>query len=170
MNNGIIAKIELIVGLILLAVIVVLVFMASIMRFFGHPLIWSVDLAQLLFIWLCFLGANRALRMKSHMGVDLLIRQLGIRHRLIFESALSFFTLIFLTSLAVKGVELTIINKERIYGDSGIPYYFVTIAVPFGCILLSLTIVRNFVLAWKNRALKNELIFSRYESIVEREK
>lgn len=169
MNNGILAKIELIVGLILLAVIVVLVFMASIMRFFGHPLIWSVDLAQLLFIWLCFLGANRALRMKSHMGVDLLIRQLGIRHRLIFESALSFFTLIFLNSLAVKGVELTIINKERIYGDSGIPYYFVTIAVPFGCILLSLTIVRNCVLAWKNRALKNELIFSRCESIVERE-
>ena len=163
MDNGIVAKIELIVGLIILAVIVVLVFMASIMRFFGHPLIWSVDLAQLLFIWLCFLGANRALRLKSHMGVDLLIRRLNIRHRLVFESALSAFTILFLCILAYKGVELTIINKERIYGDSGIPYYFVTIAVPFGCIILSITIVRNLILAWKNRASESLLIFSKYE-------
>ena len=168
MNNGILAKIELIVGLIILAAIVILVFMASIMRFFGHPLIWSVDLAQLLFIWLCFLGANRALRMKSHMGVDLLIRRLSIRHRLIFESALSFLTLLFLNTLAIKGVELTLLNKERLYGDSGIPYYFVTIAVPFGCIILSITIVRNFILAWKNRASQNVLIFSKNETIVER--
>jgi len=31
---------------------------ASVMRFFGYPLVWSVDLAQLLFIWVCFLGAD----------------------------------------------------------------------------------------------------------------
>ena len=48
----------------LLAIITGLVFVASIMRFFGHPLIWSVDLAQLLFIWLCMLGATRAMREK----------------------------------------------------------------------------------------------------------
>lgn len=163
MNDGMLAKIELTVGLLTLTAIVLLVFMASIMRFFGYPLIWSVDLAQLLFIWLCFLGANRALRLKSHMGVDLLIRRLHIRYRLIFESVLSVITLLFLTSLAVKGVELTLINKERIYGDSGIPYYFVTIAVPFGCIILSITIVRNLILAWKNKASKNMLIFSKDE-------
>ena len=106
--------------------------------------------------------------LKSHMGVDLLIRRLSIRHRLIFESALSFLTLLFLNTLAIKGVELTLINKERLYGDSGIPYYFVTIAVPFGCIILSITIVRNFILAWKNRASQNVLIFSKNETIVER--
>ena len=49
-------QIELAICVILLAIITALVFVAAIMRFFGHPLVWSVDLAQLLFIWVCFLG------------------------------------------------------------------------------------------------------------------
>ena len=161
MNNGIFAKIELVIGLIMLAVITILVFMASIMRFFGHPLIWSVDLAQLLFIWLCFIGANRALRQKSHLGVDFFIRRFSIRSRFIFESILSLILIIFLLSLTVKGVELTFLNIERLYGDSGIPYAFVTIAVPFGCLLLSGTLIHNLIHAWKNRGSKDTLILTK---------
>ena len=56
------ARIEFAAACMLLAAIVALVFVAAIMRFFDHPLIWSVDLAQLLFIWLCFFGAARAMR------------------------------------------------------------------------------------------------------------
>lgn len=163
-NSDLMSQVELIIGLIILAVIVILVFMASLMRFFGHPLIWSVDLAQLLFIWLCFLGADRALRMKGHMGVDLLIRRLSNRKRLFIESALALCTLVFLSSLVVKGVQLTIINKERLYGDSGIPYYFVTIAVPFGCLILSITVIHNFIFAWRNRNSGRKLIFSKDET------
>ena len=54
-------QIEFAIAAVLLAAIVLLVFMAAIMRFFGYPLIWSVDMAQLLFIWLCFFGATRAM-------------------------------------------------------------------------------------------------------------
>lgn len=60
----------------LLAAIVMLVFLAAVGRSLGYPLIWSVDMAQLLFIWLCFLGANRAMRAKAHVGVDLFVRKL----------------------------------------------------------------------------------------------
>ena len=68
------SKLEFVVGFALLAIITGLVFIAAVMRFFGHPLIWSVDLAQLLFIWLCFVGATRAMRQRSHLGVDFLVR------------------------------------------------------------------------------------------------
>ncbi|MEK9703335.1 MAG: hypothetical protein VW829_15060 [Deltaproteobacteria bacterium] len=51
--NERITQIEWVVGATLLTVIVFLVFIASVMRFLGFPIIWSVDLAQLLFIWLC---------------------------------------------------------------------------------------------------------------------
>lgn len=161
MKNITYDKIELAIGLILLAIIVILVFMASIMRFYGHPIIWSVDFAQLLFIWLCFLGANRALRTKSHLGVDFFIRMLSSRTRFIFEAIISFFIIIFLISLAVKGTQLTILNKERLFGDSGIPYAFVTIAVPFGCVLLSSTIIRNFIEAWKCNSSEGTLILTK---------
>ena len=59
------AKIELSICFALLAAITGLVFVAAIMRFFGRPLTWSVDMAQLLFIWLCMLGATRAMREDS---------------------------------------------------------------------------------------------------------
>lgn len=170
MHNGLFAKIELIVGLLILSTIVLLVFLASIMRFFGHPVIWSVDFAQLLFIWLCFLGANRALRAKGHLGVDFFIRNFSARNRFIFECVISFFILIFLTSLTIKGIGLTLLNKERLFGDSGIPYAFVTIAVPVGCIFLSITVICNAIDAWKNNASDGTLILTKNSTIAERNK
>src|SRR5690554_7470579 len=67
---------EFLVAALLLLIICCLVFGAAVMRFFGHPLIWSVDMAQLLFIWLCMIGATRAMRDKAHIGIDLVVRYL----------------------------------------------------------------------------------------------
>ncbi|MCI5077966.1 TRAP transporter small permease [Oricola sp.] len=157
----ILARIEFAAGVGLLAVIVVLVFVASVMRFFGHPLIWSVDLAQLLFIWLCFLGATRAMRERAHLGVDILIRRAGHRNRLIVETALAAIFIAFMAVLAFEGYKLTMLNRERLFGDSGLSYAYVTIAVPVGCILLSLAILTNLRDAWKNRAGGEKLVFTR---------
>lgn len=129
----------------LLAVITGLVFFAAIGRSFGYPLIWSVDVAQLLFIWLCFLGANRAMRLKTHIGVDLFVRKLPRTPRWVIEVALGLITLGFLVALMVSGYRLTVQNWQRIYGDSGISYAWVTGAVPVGAALLSITVVNNLI-------------------------
>jgi len=141
------ARLELAIGAILLLVITGLVFSAAVMRFFGHPLIWSVDMAQLLLIWLCFFGATRAMRDRAHLGVDLVVRYFGRRIRLAIELGLAGLFIAFMAVLAWEGYKLTMLNKERIFGDSGISYGFVTIAVPVGCLLLSAVIVANAVQA-----------------------
>lgn len=156
-----VAKLEFLAGASLLLVIVALVFSAAVMRFFGHPLIWSVDLAQLLFIWLCFVGATRAMRQRGHIGVDILVRMLGHRFRLWLEIVQAFLFVAFLAVLMVEGYKLTILNQERLFGDSGISYAFVTIAVPAGCIMLSLAIIANVVEAWHNRAAGEKLVFTK---------
>ena len=160
MTGGLLTRIEYVVGFTVLATIVVLVFMAAVMRFYGHPIIWSVDFAQLLFIWLCFIGANRALRKRVHLGVDLLIRIAGHRTRLIVESTLAAIVVAFLVTLAKVGVDLTLLNMERQFGDSGIPYAFVTISVPVGAVFLTLTIFANAWEAWRGRG-DGKLIFTR---------
>lgn len=152
--------IELAIGVLLLAVIVGLVFVAAIMRFFDRPLIWSVDLAQLLFIWLCFIGATRALRERAHLGVDLFVRLLGARSRLLIETALAAVFVVFLLVLAWEGYKLTMLNIERVFGDSGLPYALVTIAVPVGCVLLVVAIGANTWTAWRGR-VAGVLIFTR---------
>ncbi|MGZ9810780.1 TRAP transporter small permease [Pseudoroseicyclus sp. H15] len=149
---------EFVIGALILMVITGLVFVAALMRTFGHPLVWSVDLAQLLFIWLCFIGATRALRQRAHLGVDLVIRLAPYRIRRLVETGIALLTLVFLAVLAVEGVKLTLLNIERQFGDSGLSYAWVTIAVPAGSLLLGGSISANLLGAWRS---DDRLVFDR---------
>jgi TRAP-type transport system small permease protein len=148
-----ITSLEFLVAKLLLASIVVLVFLAAVGRSLGYPLIWSIDVAQLMFIWLCFLGANRAMRLRTHIGVDLFVRKLPRTPRWLIEIGLALLALAFLIALVVSGYRLTVLNWQRVYGDSGISYAWVTAAVPVGAGLLAVTITANLVSALRHRTL-----------------
>jgi TRAP-type C4-dicarboxylate transport system permease small subunit len=156
-------QIELAICVILLAIITGLVFVASIMRFYGHPLVWSVDLAQLLFIWVCFFGADKAMREKTHLGMEMPIKYLPYKYRLATEMLCSVIMLAFLALLAVKGYELTILNRERLFGDSDLSYAWVTAAVPVGCILLGASLIYNMIDAWRRRK-EGALVYNRTDA------
>lgn len=160
------ARVEFAIAAILLAIIVFLVFIAAVMRSLGHPLIWSVDLAQLLFIWLCFFGAARAMREKAHLGIDLLVRYLGPKRRFFLELVLTLVILAFLLMLAGEGYRLTMLNMARQFGDSGLSYAWVTSAVPVGALMLAIALVLNLVRAWPHRGTGDRLIYSRTEADV----
>jgi len=49
-------------AILLLTAIVALVSIASIARAVGSPISWSVEIAQLCYIWLCMLSADLALQ------------------------------------------------------------------------------------------------------------
>ncbi|WFE76514.1 TRAP transporter small permease [Roseinatronobacter sp. S2] len=157
-------KAEFILGMIILAVITALVFVAAVMRFFGQPLIWSVDMAQLLFIWLCFIGATKALRERAHLGVDLLVRRLPLRARLLLETAIAGVALVFLAALAWHGTQLTLLNLARQFGDSGLSYAWVTGAVPAGCVILSASLIANVIEAWR---MTGQRVFTRATSMTD---
>ena len=153
-------QIELAACVLLLAAITGLVFVAAIMRFFGRPLTWSIDMAQLLFIWLCMLGATRAMREKSHVGMEIFVKHLGYRRQLWVELVCSALALAFLGILAVEGYELTLLNSERTFGDSTLSYSWVTAAVPVGCVLLGIALSYNMVTAWRRRG-QGLLVYTR---------
>ena len=157
------SQIELAICVLLLAAITGLVFVAAIMRFFGHPLIWSVDMAQLLFIWLCMLGATRAMREKSHLGMEVLVKYLPYASRLWLELLCSAITLVFLGVIVKLGFDLAWLNRARTFGDSSISYAWVTVAVPVGCILLGIALIYNMVRAWQGRD-KGKLVYTRTAS------
>ena len=154
------AQVELAICVALLAAITGLVFIASIMRFYGHPLIWSVDMAQLLFIWLCMLGANKAMREKSHLGMEVMVKYLGYRSHLWLEMVCAAIVLAFLAALAVEGFHLTLLNRERTFGDSTLSYAWVTAAVPVGCFLLGVALMQNMADAWRRRG-QGLLVYTR---------
>jgi len=138
-------KIEEAVSRLLLLGCVVLVIVASLGRWYGHPIIWSVDIAQLLFIWICFLGANQAMRTDQHVGVDLILVHLPARirrwvlmvHFLLIEA--------FLAAMVWFGTDLTRLNVERQFSDTPLSYAWVTVAVPVGSALLFITILVRMI-------------------------
>jgi len=153
-------QIELAICVVLLALTTGLVFVAAISRFFGHPLVWSVDLAQLLFIWVCFLGADKAMRDKTHLGMEVPVKYLPYKYRLWVELACSAAILVFLAVLILRGYDLTLMNVERTFGDSTLSYAWVTAAVPVGCALLGASLIYNMVAAWR-RHKQGALVYSR---------
>jgi hypothetical protein len=55
---------------------------------------------------------------------------------------------------------LTLLNKERTFGDSTLSYAWVTAAVPVGCVLLGIALAYNAVVAWRRRA-EGLLVYTR---------
>jgi TRAP-type C4-dicarboxylate transport system permease small subunit len=138
-------QIEEFISMLFLAVIVIFVFAAAIMRTIGYPIIWSVEIAQLLFIWVCMLGANQALRRDEHVGVDFLVRRLSTAARLKLDFCLYVVVACFLILLIVYGIQLSLLNPERTLGSVSLPYSLVTIAVPFGAGLMLFTTIRKLL-------------------------
>lgn len=133
------------VGQVVMLLIVLLVFVASIFRTVGYPLIWSVDLAQLLFVWVCFLGADIGLQQDRHIGVDILTRAFPkkLKQAILFTSYL--LILGFLLIVVVFGTYLAFKNTHRLFNSMTISYSWATISAPFGCLLLGITIIEKMV-------------------------
>jgi TRAP-type C4-dicarboxylate transport system permease small subunit len=103
------------------------------------------------------------MREKSHIGIDLIVRALGHRNRLILETLLTALILAFLAALTIEGVRLTVMNSQRQFGDSGISYAWVTFAVPAGCVMLAAALIYNLIGAWRRRGDGRTLVYSRSE-------
>lgn len=145
-------RLEDILSKALLAAITFLVLIAAVSRTIGHPVIWSDDMAQLLFVWLCVLGATKAMRLKSHMAVDYLIKLLPRASRWLLEMVNGLLILGFLFTLAYSGYKLTMLNWERIYGDSQLSYAWVTVAIPVGSALMSIEIILHMLRSIRDRS------------------
>ena len=143
--------IEEITSKVLICAVVLLVFTAACGRWLGFPMPLAVDLAQLLFIWVCFLGANQALRRDKHLGVEAFHDRLPSSIQSVLTIVFSVLSIGFLCFLVIKGIELTRMNTERTFSDSQLSYSFVTAAVPVGSALLIWTFVRKIFLQLTGR-------------------
>ena len=107
----------------------------------GYPVIWAIDLSQLSFAWACVLGADLALKKNIHIEIDIVIRKFSRAARktlaIIWLIAIAFF----LGFLVWYGTKLTLQNVERVLGDVGISYSWVTGSIPVGAALMLITTV-----------------------------
>ena len=135
------ARIEELLSKVLLALLVLLVFVPAVTRTFNRPIIWSIEIAQLLFAWLAFLGANQAMRADAHIGVDVLTRHLPPRPRQVVALFNLALIAAFLAALLWYGLELTFVSVDRRFMTTNLSFAFATAAAPLGAALLLLTTI-----------------------------
>jgi TRAP-type C4-dicarboxylate transport system permease small subunit len=143
--NQRIGRVETLVGVVMMSVIVGLVFIAAVtrMRIINRPIVWSVDLAQLLFIWVCMFGADAALKNKAHVGVDMLVRLFPARLQRAVSLVTHLLCLAFLSFLVYWGAALCGQNYLRSYSTLGVSYSFGTLAVPVVSVLMILSVLEQ---------------------------
>lgn len=135
-------RIEFACAAVLLAAVVVLVGVASVARAFGSPIIWSIEIAQLLFLWLCILAIDLALQQGRHFGIGLVLDNLpsGARKAVEIGNLLVMIGLLaYLLQFAWKNM---ILMHPRLDGALQTPgsYFHASMVVGFLLMLRSLAV------------------------------
>ncbi|MFB5662228.1 TRAP transporter small permease [Alteribacillus sp. HJP-4] len=137
--------IEEIVTKLLLAAIVLLVFYSAMVRWAGFPVAWSVEMAQLLFIWLVFIGANQALRKNRHIGIDFFVLKLPpVMQTIVFVVA-NLIIAVFLLFCVIYGLEHSLSNSLRQVQNLDLSYSYITASIPVGCTLMLITLLVKWI-------------------------
>lgn len=137
-------RIEFFCASLLLASIVVLVAIASITRHMGTPIIWSIEIAQLLFVWLCMLAADLAMQHNRHFGLSVILDNVPAGLRKIIQlvnAAVVIGFLIYLLYYAFINMQLM---HPRLIGATQMHASYVHAAMPFGLILMLRTLGVQF--------------------------
>ncbi len=109
-------KIEFACACLLLASIVALVGIASVSRAAGQPIIWSVEIAQLLFVWLCMLAADLAMQQRRHFGLMILLDNVSARTRRWLEMVNMTILVVLLAFLLVYAWRNMLLMHPRLIG------------------------------------------------------
>ncbi|MDR1932749.1 MAG: TRAP transporter small permease [Spirochaetales bacterium] len=140
-----IIKIEEVFVVVCLAILILLVFFAALFRWFGVSVAWSLDVAQMMFAWVTFIGADLALRKSKHIGVDILITRLPP----VVQKAAAFvcyaLMLLFLSIVVFYGMRLCIENYQRYFYTLPLSYSYVTGAAPVGSFLMIITVLKHVI-------------------------
>mgnify|MGYP004511928663 CR=1 FL=1 len=138
-------KIEEFISWTLLAFLILFVFSAAVLRWFGVSIVWSVDIAQFIFTWLCFIAADLAYANGKHMGVDIIRNKLHGKGRLIYDIVLEIIIIVFLISVFYFGIKLSISNSVRRFNSLNVSYSWTTVAASVGSFLMMLTAVEKVI-------------------------
>ena len=133
-------RVEFACASLLLGAVVVLVGLAAITRATGTPIIWSVEIAQLIFLWLCILAIDLGLQEERHFGLRIVQDNVSPRVRKVVEIVNLLILIALLAFLIRYAWRNMVIMHTRLDGALQIPgsYYHASMVVGFGLMIRTL--------------------------------
>lgn len=144
-------RIELYTAITLLALIVAVVLAGTIGRYGGHPVIWSDEVAQALFVWLAMLSADLTLQRSGHFRINALVGLLPDTARFLLDLAIKLVIASMLIMLIYYGAILAKVFHPRPLPMTGIPSSYAGLALPVAYGLMLITAVEQIVEHIRNK-------------------
>jgi len=148
-----ICKLEVIIcgaGFILL---VALVFLSAILRFFRVSMAWNIDMALFLLSWTAFLGADIAWRSGRLVGVDILTSRFPQAMQKIVQILIYLIVFAALVIIVIYGTRLAWIERVRKFQSIPMPYSLVTMSLVTAALSMSVSTIlkiRRCILNFKS--------------------
>lgn len=120
---------------ILMLMMVVAVSAQIILRYLTYqPVAWTEELARLVFIWLCLIGAAEGARRGSHFTVDLLPRNLGGLAGRLLRGALKLVEAFLYVVVAAAGIQIlaTVQNQQSVTLEVPMSTFYAAIPIGIG--------------------------------------
>jgi TRAP-type C4-dicarboxylate transport system permease small subunit len=115
------------------ATMIVMVFMNVVLRVFSLDFAWVTELAELLMVWVTFLGGAAAARRGAHMTITEFVDKLDGRGRLIADGMIDLLAIVVLVLLVIYGMNLVRAGWGNELSVLQIPMSFQYLGMPVGC-------------------------------------
>jgi TRAP-type C4-dicarboxylate transport system permease small subunit len=127
---------------VLLGVMVVVVFIQVIFRFFiQQPLSWSEEVARYVFVWIIWMGAAVVVKQGGHPGMDLLTKSFSPRWQRVTEVTMALLYAATLCTMVVTGFGLVYANMSQPSPAMELPMGIPYAAVPLAAVIMLLNVV-----------------------------
>ena len=110
---------------------------------FNSPLVWSEELAQYLFIWICFIGWLMASRRGSHIAIRTLQERLSTGARTVLTVAIECASMVLSVVLLVQGIAIAGRNLNVTTSSLFFPFAVVYAIVPLAAVVAILISLGN---------------------------
>ena len=139
--------------IILLPLMVVLVFTATMTRYLQlFPMPWSEELARYIMVWLAYIGASLGIKRGAHLGIDALVKAMPAKVQSVMIFVRMCVMLLFAVLIIYYAYEI-ISHQQRIGQTSPallIPIWWAYLAVPMGCFMIAIRTIQVFIADCKN--------------------
>lgn len=119
-----------------LVAIVIIILIGGLGRAIGHPVIWSLEIAMVIFAWISMLAIDYAFQLRRHIGIDALTNLFPPR----LQRACIWFNeiliLMFLLCGVWYGFNFTWTTHHQTLPVTELSIAWLNSAVPTGCLLM----------------------------------
>jgi tripartite ATP-independent transporter DctM subunit len=118
----------------------ILIFTGIVARYvFDQPIVWTDDLASLIFVWLAMLGSAVALHRGVHMRLTFFVSRLNPRPRAIAAALATISPVLYLLVIVGPAVKYAAAQRVAIIPALGWSDLTQAAALPIGCVLMIVT-------------------------------